>query len=224
MASPTPRPEAPTGETPPHWPEGSVRALLGTDHVSPATRAALRARLDTPVVERPKFFDDDAFLTMRAICARLVAQAERGEEAVDVAGVIDAKLADGKRDGWRYAKMPPDPEAYRRGLRGIDETAQVQFGELFRNLEPACQDAILAAVQAGRPCGATWRELSPSCFFEELLAEVVDVYYAHPLAQEEIGYVGMADAHGWQAIGLDKRDPHEPAAAPSAPAKHRGAA
>jgi hypothetical protein len=38
-----------------------------------------------------------------------------------------------------------------------------------------------------------------------------ETYYAHPLAQEEIGYAGMADARGWRAIGLDEREAHEPA-------------
>jgi hypothetical protein len=57
-------------------------------------------------------------------------------------------------------------------------------------------------------------------YFEELLALVVDVYYAHPLASEEIGYIGMADAHGWQAIGLDQRETHEPVSV----TEHRGAA
>jgi hypothetical protein len=48
-------------------------------------------------------------------------------------------------------------------------------------------------------------------FFEELLVLATETYYAHPLAQEEIGYAGMADAAGWQAIGLDEREAHEPA-------------
>lgn len=52
--------------------------------------------------------------------------------------------------------------------------------------------------------------MDAALYFEELLALVVDIYYAHPLASEEIGYTGMADAHGWQAIGLDERETHEP--------------
>ncbi|MBW3634848.1 MAG: GMC family oxidoreductase [Armatimonadetes bacterium] len=48
-------------------------------------------------------------------------------------------------------------------------------------------------------------------FFEELLAEATEHYYAHPLAQEEIGYAGFADAPGWKRIGLDERENREPA-------------
>jgi hypothetical protein len=30
----------------------------------------------------------------------------------------------------------------------------------------------------------------------------VELHYAHPLVQVSIGYDGMADAHGVQAVGL----------------------
>jgi hypothetical protein len=43
-----------------------------------------------------------------------------------------------------------------------------------------------------------------------MLAELTEYYYAHPLAQEEIGYVGMADAHGWTRLGLNELEPREP--------------
>ena len=49
-------------------------------------------------------------------------------------------------------------------------------------------------------------------FFEELLAELTENYYAHPLAQEEIGYVGMADLPKWVNIGLNEKDDREVAA------------
>ena len=47
-------------------------------------------------------------------------------------------------------------------------------------------------------------------FFEEMLSEVVALYYSHPLAQEEIGYVGMADARGWPRVGPGELEAHEP--------------
>ena len=44
-----------------------------------------------------------------------------------------------------------------------------------------------------------------------MLAELTETYYAHPLAQEEIGYVGMADLPAWTKIGLNEREEREPA-------------
>ncbi len=74
------------------------------------------------------------------------------------------------------------------------------------------QDAVLGSVQNEEAAGATWNLLPSRRFFEELLAEVTEIYYAHPLAQEEIGYAGMADAPGWTRIGLDEREEREPQA------------
>jgi hypothetical protein len=47
-------------------------------------------------------------------------------------------------------------------------------------------------------------------FFEELLASLAELYYSHPLAKEEIGEVAFADKKGWQQIGLNQLESHEP--------------
>ena len=196
-----------------NYPPGSVRALLETDLVTPQTRAALIERLEEETTATPRFFDDNAFDTLRAACARLLPQPERAAlQTIDLAGVIDERLAKGEGDGWRYDVMPPDGEAFRRGLRGLDESARDICGRSFRELDETAQDVILLAVQGGKVLGEAWQTVSPTRFFEELLAGATESYYSHPLAQEEIGYVGMADAHGWQLIGLDQLEMWEPRA------------
>lgn len=193
------------------YPEGTVRALLDTDLVTPATRTALRARLTArdQASPAPRFFDAHEFRTLTAVCHRLIPQDGR-PHPVELPHALDARLADGKGDGWRYAVMPPDPEAHRLGLRGLDESARAMFGAGLTALPGDAQDAVLRAVQAGTVQGGAWDVLPAERFFEELLAELAEAYYSHPVAQDEIGYVGYADAHGWQAIGLDERAPHEP--------------
>jgi gluconate 2-dehydrogenase gamma chain len=193
----------------PKYPPGTVRHLLDTDLVTPPTRAAIRQRLANPPVTTPRFLDTDAFATLQAVCSRLIPQPARAE-AVDLAGPIDTRLADNQSNGWRYDHLPPDRDAILQGLQGIDEAAEALFGTFFRTLDSRAQDQILLAVQRGEAPGPSWRSLDAPRFFEELLAEVAEIYYSHPLAQEEIGYVGMADAHGWQAIGLNELAPHEP--------------
>ena len=196
---------------PPSYPAGTVRALLATDRVTPQTRAVLVARLEALPERHPRALGDAAFAILRAVCARLIPQPERSEP-IDLAGAVDDRLARGEGNGWRYATMPPDAEAYRRGLLGVDECARATFGAAFVALDGAGQDAVLRAVQRGDAAGEAWQTLPAGRFFEELLAELVESYYSHPLAQEEIGYVGFADAHGWQALGLDRLAPHEPRA------------
>lgn len=214
--STTERIEAWSGASLPRWPAGTVRDLLVTSLVTEPTGAVLRGRLEQPVAQEPCFLSPEVFLVLRAACDRLIPQPERGRDAVDIAGSIDRELAEGRGNGWRYASMPLDGEAYQDGLRGIDETAWAVFGALFPQLDPARQDAVLAEIQAGHPAGAAWTSMPAQRFFEELLVLAAETYYAHPIAQEEIGYAGMADARGWQAIGLDEREVHEPASLPPA--------
>ena len=196
---------------PQSYPHGTVRALLDSDMVTPQTRAALRTRLEKPTADAPRFFDNEAYATLRAACARLISPTESACP-VDLAAAIDERLVQGEGDGWRYDRMPPDGEAHRRGLRGLNECARDKFASAFHELDGARQDEILLAVQRGEVRGGVWETLPAGRFFEELLAGVTESYYSHPLAQEEIGYAGMADARGWQAIGLDQLEPWEPRA------------
>ncbi len=178
-----------------------MRDFLTGPHVAPATRDALLARLDAAPVATPAFLTAAEFRTLHAVCARLLPDAR-----IDVAGPMDTRLAAGKSDGWRYDAMPDDGAAIRAGLAGLDGAAVDIAGCAFADAPGAAQDAVLAAVQAGTPPGPAWG-VPPRRFFEELLAEAAEVFFAHPLAQARIGYTGMADRPGWTRIGLDEREP-----------------
>ena len=203
---------------PNRYPAGSVRALLTTDLVTPQTRRALTERLENterlespatsslPVA--PQLFTPAEFDTLRAICARLLPNAQ--DLHIDLAAQLDARLQTGKGNGWRYDVLPPDQEAHQRGLQAVDETAQALYKQSFAALDIWQQDAVLRTVQSGAPPGATWKTLPAKRYFEELLAELAECYYSDPTAQETIGYVGMADAAGWSAIGLNQLEAWEP--------------
>ncbi|MBA2501637.1 MAG: gluconate 2-dehydrogenase subunit 3 family protein, partial [Pyrinomonadaceae bacterium] len=138
---------------------GTVRALLETDLVTEPTRKALRARLDDDDCYVLRFFDEASFLTLRAVCARLLPQPERTPE-INVAVCIDRRLAENTSDGWRYNTMPPDKDAYRRGLQGLDESARELYGSGFITLDADRQDEVLRLVQRGEVASQTWRTLS----------------------------------------------------------------
>ena len=195
----------------PVYPSGTVRALLAGPHVSAATRAALQARLDVPATYAPQFLAPETYALLEAVAARLLPQPDRADRAIALAPAVDQRLAEGHADGWRYDALPPDRETYRLGLGGIQEIAQAQFQADFTMLKAEQQDAVLQALASGTPPGATWTTLDAGRFFEEMLAELTEAYYAHPLAQEEIGYVGMADLPAWTKIGLNEKEDREPA-------------
>ena len=189
------------------YPNGTVRALLSSNAVTHATRRVLQERLAAQPLS-PQFFDAETSELLRAVCARLVPQVSPAP--VDLVGGIDQRLARGQTDGWRYDALPSDGEAYRMGLRGIEESAKGLFNRSFRQVTDVEKDTILQKVQAGSAPGDTWQSLPSDRFFEELLAEAVELYYCHPLTQEAIGYAGLADAPGWSRIGLNEREEREP--------------
>ena len=197
------------------YPAGTVRALLETNLVTPPTRAVLQARLDAPDAA-PRFFADSDFYTLCAVLERLFAH-PTAPTAREMATVIDSRLASGKSDGWRYDTLPPDTEAARLGLQGMDQSAQATYQAEFVSLDAEQQDAVLKAVQVGNAPGEIWQTLPGNHYFEDLLAEAAECYYSHPLAQEEIGYVGLADGQGWSKIRMNEREAWEPEAGASAP-------
>lgn len=187
------------------YPLITVRQLLETDQITAPTREVLKKRLHETDDYQPKFFDAKTYDVLRAVCLRLIPQ-----NSVDCAAFVDKNFSENKSNGWRYDKLPDIAETFKRGLDGIDETSNLKFGAGFADLKDFQKDGILIEIQAGTANGKTWKMLSAELFFEELLALTAAVYYAHPLAQEEIGYVGMADADGWTRIKLNELEAREP--------------
>ena len=194
----------------PHYPSGTVRVLLSTEHVSAATRAAVQGRLDAPATYAPQLLAPETYALLEAVAARLLPQPDRPDQPIPLAPALDQRLAAGRADGWRYDTLPPDREAFRLGLGGIQEIAQSLFKADFLQIQSEQQDAVLQALAEGHPPGPAWETLDAVRFFEELLAELTETYYAHPLAQEEIGYVGLADLPSWTRIGLNEKEDREP--------------
>ncbi|QIP17624.1 gluconate 2-dehydrogenase subunit 3 family protein [Spirosoma aureum] len=192
----------------PHYPEGTVRTLLTTDLVTEATRQVLTDRLNAPL-RLPTFFSSDDFALLDAVCNRLIPQDEP-KTRIPVAEGIDERLSKNTTNGWRYDSMPNDGDAFKLGLKGINESALAMFQQPFLTLLGDQQDQILRAVQVMEAPGEVWQNLPADRFFEELLAEAVENYYSHPVAQEEIGYVGMADTPGWKRLDLNQLEDREP--------------
>jgi|SRR5919202_1048320 hypothetical protein len=191
-----------------HYPEGTVRALLNTDHITEATRQALTERISFPS-RQPQFFSDEEYALLQAICDRLIPQQDR-PQYIDLAGGIDERLTKNMSNGWRYDVMPPDRDSFKLGLKGVSETAIALFQQPFQQLSTEQQDNVLMAIQLAEVEGGIWDALPAERFFEELLTEAVENYYSHPLSMEEIGCVSMADRPGWQRIGLNQLDDREP--------------
>lgn len=181
-----------------------VQKLLASNAITEATRIAFENRLET-AEKGNLFFSNDSFLLLSVVCDRLLDQ-DTENRMVNVAVFIDDRLAENKTDGWRYSDMPPDQEAYLKGLQGIDAAAKLQYGKKFLFLKKEEQIKILEMIQSGKAPGEIWREMPSERFFEELLAEATEIFFSYPSVQIEMNYTGMADAAGWQKIGLNEND------------------
>lgn len=172
------------------------------------TREVVAKRLNE--VPARQFFNEHEWRTLEAVCNRLVPQPDRPNDPVPIVPWIDDKAHRHRSEGYRFHDMPAMEEAWRKGLRGIDEESQRLFGRLFADLAGDAQDEVLRAVQNGDVEGGSWHGMNVRRFFTStLLKETVSVYYAHPSAWSEMGFGGPASPRGYVRLGFDQADPWE---------------
>ena len=194
------------------------RALIDGPRVSTGTRKVLlsRAEPDDPAY-RPAAMTPVQLDTLRAVLGRVVPQS--GDGRIDLAARLDAQLVEGQGDGWRFAALPEDRTAYGLALSLLDDRAQADHGCRFVELEGAVQDMILVRAAAGDLAGSlpgTLDDRQMQLWFEDLRADAVKLYVAHPATLAALGFSGIAyggdgdDKPGFRLIGLDEREPWEP--------------
>ena len=175
------------------------------------TRKVVNARLAVP--REPRFFTTDEWRTLQAVCARIMPQPADGPQ-IPLPAYVDAKITDKHEDGYRYAELPHQGEAWRRGLAALDQEAQEAHGGRFHTLPPDAQDDLLRRMQQGELTSAAWGGMPCKPFFEHrVIADITHAYYAHPIAWSEIGFGGPASPRGYVRMGLNRRDPWEAAEA-----------
>src|SRR2546423_1398398 len=137
------------------------------------TREVVRERLEA--VPEIRFFTKAEARTLAAVAERIVPQPDRDEAGkIPIVPWIDEKLYQDERDGYRYEELLPQREAWRLGLKGIDETAQAIFGgKSFARLDPLSQDVVLTHVARGDAPGATRKQLPAARFFQSALSITV---------------------------------------------------
>lgn len=173
-----------------------------------ATRKVVGERL-RKVPERC-FFTPGEWRTLAAVCARILPQPDRPDDPVPIVPWIDARLSRGEGEGYRYADLPPAEEAWRKGLRGIEEDSAGRFGREFADLSEEEQDDLLRLISEGQVTGPSWADMTVRRFFTAvLLKEIVGTYYAHPAAWSEIGFGGPASPRGYVRLKMNQRDSWE---------------
>jgi hypothetical protein len=194
-----------------HFPDYDVLAKRHTPSWNEKTRQVIDERLALP--REPRYLSQEEWLILEAICGRIVPQ-PLTRPPVPLAAMVDAKLFEKRGDGYRDYRLPPLREAWQRGLRAIDAEARRRHNVGFPELDVVEQDAMLQAAQQGMLPDGGWDGMPPEIFFaKRLLPDIVTLYYAHPIAWNEIGFGGPASPRGYVRMGFDRRDPWEAAEA-----------
>lgn len=159
-----------------------------------------------------RFFTPEEERLMRAVVARVIPQDDRVEATlIPVLNAIDARLFENVGDGYRFEGMPPDQEVFRLGLKGIQAIAQGLFGVQFEELQPGQQDQALLTMHDGDPPAGQeyWDRISITHFWQMLVQDCIEGYYAHPYAWDEIGFGGPSYPRGYMRLENGQAEPWE---------------
>lgn len=173
--------------------------LANAEHWDEVTREVVLSRVrDVPEL---RFFTVGEARALGAFCDVVLAQ--DAEPRVRVLEMVDAKLADGKLDGYRYADMPEDPETWRQVALGLDESA----GGSFAGLGADERKALVERFSQGELQGGVWDRLPCSRAWSVVMRAVLSEFYSHPWTWNEIGYGGPRYPRGYQRLGAGAVEP-----------------
>src|SRR5947209_8624802 len=163
-----------------------------------ATREVVLARVyQVPAI---RFFSAEDAALLEAVMARILPQDDRDEaHRIPIVNYVDERLYTGRIDGYRFDDMPPDRDAYRLALQGIDLIAQHMHGHAFIELSGRQQDEVLVTLHDGNPPAGDdiWQQAPVIRCWLLFVQDAIDAYYSHPYAWDEVGFGGPAYPRGY---------------------------
>jgi len=159
-----------------------------------------------------RFFTPDEANLMGVICDHIIPQDDRAAaQRIPIVPWIDKRLYENRHDGYRFADMPPDREAFRLGFDAIEQIAHHLHSRSFVGLDPLQQNRILKSLHDGKPAAGDeiWKRMPVHRFWIMLVQDCVEVYYSHPWAWDEIGFGGPAYPRGYIRLENGSPEPWE---------------
>ena len=180
--------------------------LDNRDHWDSVTREVVMKRVEQ--VPPFRFFSPDERPTLRAFCDCVTAQDR--EPRVPVAAMVDDKLYEPRLDGFQHAHMPDDRDTWHTVLRGLDESARSLFQiDSFSACPLDVQHQICHRFSNGELEGGVWETLDCSTAWSVVMRAVIQSFYSHPWAWNEIGFGGPAYPRGYSRLGDGMREEWE---------------
>jgi hypothetical protein len=175
-----------------------------------ATRKVVTERVDHPPSVR--FFTPAEATFWTTVFDHLIPQADRTpDRRIPILPALDERLRLDRTSGYRFEDMPHDCDAYRLGRDAINEEAQSRHGADFISLPHLQQDLVLKAIHDGEPKAAReiWKRMSVHRFWQLMMGDAIDAYYAHPWAWDEIGFGGPAYPRAYIRLERGEAEPWE---------------
>ncbi len=182
---------------------GGFDVLSQVDHWDQITAATVVSRLGPPPPIR--FFTPGEQAIASVLFDQLLDQHQ--EPRVPVLQMVDSRLAEEQTDGWHYADLPPDGQAWRDTLGFLDADANARCGTGFATCPDPDQAALLNAVQ---DLGTDpWHGMPAKQVWSLWTRYAATAFYSHPWAWNEIGFPGPAYPRGYKNPGIDTLEPFE---------------
>jgi hypothetical protein len=174
------------------------------------TRRVVTKRLEAP--QPLKFFPAEEFEFWSVVFAHLIPQNDRTvDRQIPLVAPLDHRLYINQTVGYRFETMPQDRDAYRLGREALNEEARQQYGTGFLLLPYRPQDLVLKTIHDGKPQAAKeiWSRMSVHRFWQLMMGDAIDAYYAHPWAWDEIGFGGPAYPRAYTRLERGEPEPWE---------------
>ena len=168
--------------------------LANADHWDRVTREVVLARVHR--VPPIRFFTAEEAEALSAFCDCVTAQDR--DPKIPVINFVDQKFDEGKLDGFQHAGMPDDREVWRVVARRLGELG---FARMTLDEQHAvCQTFADGELELPFDCSTAW---------SVLMRSVLQVFYSHPWAWNEIGFGGPAYPRGYTRLGEGMREEWE---------------
>jgi hypothetical protein len=176
-----------------------------------ATREKVLARVhSTPPI---RFFTPEEARLMETLAEHILPQDDRlASRRIPIVPRIDERLQKGSIPGYRFARMPPDAEAYRLGFQAIEQIAKHSYARAFRELTWGEQDELLKSIHDAKPkpgADEIWEKMEIHRYWALIVQDCIEAYYAHPWAWDEIGFGGPAYPRGYIRLEHGEPEPWE---------------
>lgn len=176
-----------------------------------ATRNVIQDRVEAPPPMR--FFNEGQWRFWTVVFDHLIPQTDRTpDRRVLVVAPLDQRLFENRTVGYRFEDMPHDRLVYRSlGIHAITAEAQARYADDFLAIDHLGQEITLRSIHDGRPIGGKdiWAQMSVHRFWQLLMSDAIEAYYAHPWAWDEIGYGGPAYPRAYTRLEHGEPEPWE---------------